>query len=51
MTSPQFDAIRRFLAANPTPPGIPLADIRALEKTENIVLVMQEGKVVKDLRP
>ena len=29
----------------------PLADIRALEKTENIVLVMQEGKVVKDLRP
>ncbi|MCA9972741.1 MAG: alpha/beta hydrolase [Anaerolineales bacterium] len=29
MTSPQFDAIRRFLAANPTPPGIPLADIRA----------------------
>ena len=29
----------------------PLADVRALEKTENIVLVMQEGKVVKDLRP
>ena len=29
----------------------PLADIRALEKTENIVLVMQEGKVVKNLRP
>ena len=29
MTSPQFDAIRRFLAANPTPPGIPLAAIRA----------------------
>lgn len=28
----------------------PLADIRSLEKTENIVLVMQEGKVVKDLR-
>lgn len=28
----------------------PLADIRSLEKTENIVLVMQEGKVVKELR-
>ncbi len=29
----------------------PLANIRTLEKTENIVLVMQEGKIVKDLRP
>ncbi len=28
----------------------PLAAIRSLERTENIVLVMQEGKVVKDLR-
>ena len=28
----------------------PLADIRSLEKLENIALVMQDGKVVKDRR-
>lgn len=28
----------------------PLADIRSLQRTENIVLVMQDGKVLKDLR-
>ena len=28
----------------------PLKDIRSLEKTENIVVVMKDGKVVKDIR-
>jgi len=28
----------------------PLADIRSLEKLENIAVVMQDGKVVKDRR-
>ncbi len=28
----------------------PLADIRSLERLENIAVVMQDGKVVKDRR-
>ncbi len=28
----------------------PLADIRSLEKQDNIVMVMKDGKVVKDRR-